>query len=114
MAVTGPGSVHGSPSIRPVQPTTPDSVSGSGSKADSPNSQPLQSPTDEVDISSAGRMMNEAAAGVGEPDSVASDMRAERLARIKAAVDDGTYDVSDERLEAALSRMIDRVAEDMD
>ncbi len=114
MAVTGPGSVHGSPSIRPVQPTTPDSVSKPGSQSESSDGSPLRSPTDEVDISSAGRMMNEAVGDVGQADSVSAEMRAERLARIKAAIDDGTYDDSDERLEAAFSRMIDRVVEDMD
>ena len=39
-----------------------------------------------------------------------SDMRAERLAQIKAAIDDGTYD-TDEKLDAALSRMLDQISD---
>ena len=57
---------------------------------------------DELEISSAGRMLDEMTNN--------SDMRAERLAQIKAAIDDGTYD-TDEKLDAALSRMLDQISD---
>lgn len=111
MAVSGAGSVHGAPSVRPVAPTPP-GQSGNGASEVGSGSKPLQSPRDEVDISSAGRMMNEAASPTSDSGGV-DEMRAARLAQIKAAIDDGTYD-TDERLESALSRMFDRVVDDMD
>jgi flagellar biosynthesis anti-sigma factor FlgM len=56
------------------------------------------SPKDELEISATGKMLDQL--------SQNPDVRQERLARIKAAIDDGTYD-TDAKLEAALSKMID-------
>ena len=67
-----------------------------------PASKPISSPQDELEISSAGRMLDEMTNN--------SDMRAERLAQIKAAIDDGTYD-TDEKLDAALSRLLDQISD---
>lgn len=64
-----------------------------------PDSKPISSPQDELEISSAGRMLDEMTNN--------SDMRAERLAQIKAAIDDGTYE-TDDKLEAALGRLLDQ------
>jgi len=64
-----------------------------------PDSRPISSPQDELEISSAGRMLDEMTNN--------SEMRAERLAQIKAAIDDGTYE-TDEKLEAALGRLLDQ------
>jgi len=41
------------------------------------------------------------------------EMRAERLAQIKEAIDNGTYE-TDEKLDAALSRMFDSFGFDLD
>lgn len=41
------------------------------------------------------------------------DVRAERLAQIKEAIENGTYD-TDEKLEAALSKMFDSLGIDLD
>ncbi|WP_197994998.1 flagellar biosynthesis anti-sigma factor FlgM [Gimesia panareensis] len=65
-----------------------------------PDSKPISSPQDKLEISSAGRMLDEMTNN--------SDMRAERLAQIKAAIDDGTYE-TDEKLEAALGRLLDQI-----
>lgn len=67
-----------------------------------PEAQP-ESPRDEVEISSAGRLMNEL--------SQATELRAERLAQIKAEIDAGTYDTP-EKLESALSRMLNEIRPD--
>jgi flagellar biosynthesis anti-sigma factor FlgM len=60
---------------------------------------------DQVEISSAGMMLDQL--------SQQPDLRAERLNQIKAAIADGTYD-TDEKLEAALSRMFDTLGIDLD
>ena len=60
------------------------------------------SPTDAVEISTAGRMLDNA--------TRTSEFRTERLAQIKAAIDAGTYDTP-EKFEAALSRMLDSLQE---
>lgn len=70
------------------------------------NSQPVQkpaaaggitSPTDELEISSAGKALDNL--------SRTSSLRQERLDQIKAAIADGTYD-TDEKLEAAFERFL--------
>ena len=40
-------------------------------------------------------------------------MRADRIAQIKAAIDEGAYD-TDEKLDVALSRMFDSLGIDLD
>jgi len=54
-------------------------------------------PRDEVEISSAGKMLDNL--------SRASSLREERIAQIKAAIADGTYDTP-EKLELALDRLL--------
>lgn len=56
------------------------------------------SPKDELELSSAGKMLDQL--------SQTPDIRQERLARIKAEIANGTYD-TDAKLEAALSKMFD-------
>ena len=45
--------------------------------------------------------------------SQSPDIRQERLAQIKAAIENGTYD-TDEKLEAALGKMFDTMGIDLD
>ncbi len=96
MDVRGVGSVSGAVPIRPTSgtPTTRElQVTGP------------QSPRDELEISSAGKMLDQL--------SQNPDVRAERIARIKEAIANGAYD-TDEKLEAALSRMFDSLSADLD
>src|SRR5205809_165880 len=60
----------------------------------------VSSPQDEVDISAVGKMMENASRTPG--------VREERLAQIKAAIEAGNYDTP-EKLELALSRMVEQV-----
>lgn len=88
MEVPGMNPVQGS---LPVQPTQP---AGETSSADSAG--PV-APRDDVEISEAGRLMQE----LSEP----SDLRAERLAQIKEAINDGTYE-TEEKLQVAIERLL--------
>lgn len=95
MDVSGIGSASGATPARPVTPTTAQPVS-----------EPVVTvPKDELEISSAGKMMDRL--------SETPEVRAERLAQIKEAIDNGAYD-TDEKLEAALSRMFDSLGIDFD
>ncbi len=96
MDVRGIGSVPGNVPIRPTTnpPATRDPAVGKP-----------QLPRDELQISAAGKMLEQA--------SQNSDVRQERLAQIKAAIENGTYD-TDEKLEAALGRMFDSMGIDAD
>ena len=58
----------------------------------------VAAPQDRIEVSTAARMM--------EKLSQSSDVRQERLAQIKAAIERGDYD-TDEKLEAALSRLFE-------
>ena len=94
MDVSGIGSVSGATPARAVspsasQPAAPPSVAG---------------PRDELEISSAGKMLDRL--------SETPEVRAERLAQIKEAIENGAYD-TDEKLEAALSRMFDSLGIDL-
>jgi len=91
MSVTGPGHVQGSFPVRPAQPTPPPTPSES--------TQPSQQ-TDEVEISSAGRMLDKI--------QQSGEVRTERLAQIKAAIEAGEYETP-EKLEAALNRMMSQI-----
>jgi flagellar biosynthesis anti-sigma factor FlgM len=92
MDVRGVGSVSGAGSVRPsaAVPSTREAAA------------PVrpQRPSDELQISPAGKLLDQL--------SQNSDVRQERLARIREAIANGTYD-TDEKLEAALSRMFDAV-----
>jgi flagellar biosynthesis anti-sigma factor FlgM len=63
------------------------------------------SPNDELEISAAGKMLDQL--------SQTPDIRQERIARIKAAIENGTYD-TDAKLEAALSKMFDSLGIEFD
>ena len=96
MDVSGLGSVQGAGPIRSA--TT-------ASAAKSAPSPVAMSPQDELQLSAAGQSLDR----VGE----SPEMRAERLAQIKAAIDEGAYD-TDEKLDVALSRMFDSLGIDLD
>jgi anti-sigma28 factor (negative regulator of flagellin synthesis) len=97
MDVRSVGSVSGASPIRPT---------GSVATAQQPAavSKP-QFPRDDLQLSSAGKLMDQL--------SQNADVRQERLARIKEAIANGTYD-TDEKLEAALARMFDAIQSDLD
>ena len=57
-------------------------------------------PQDEVEISAAGRTMEDLTSSTG--------LHAERLAQIKASIDDGTYE-NQEKFDIAMSRLMDRI-----
>ncbi|MBM81249.1 MAG: flagellar biosynthesis protein FlgM [Planctomycetaceae bacterium] len=91
MEVNGPGSVQGAFPVKPVQ-QTPETAQPTESQSITPQ--------DEVEISSAGRMM--------ETLNQSSELRAERLAQIKSEIESGTYETPD-KLEAALERLLDEI-----
>ena len=88
MSISGPGPIQGGSPIRPVQPPIPPSQP----KAPSP-----LAPKDELEISPAGRMLEEL--------NQSGLVRAERLAQIKAAIEAGEYETL-EKLEAALRNLL--------
>jgi flagellar biosynthesis anti-sigma factor FlgM len=87
MEVNGPGSVQRSIPIRQQAPAA----------APKTNTPPTAAPRDEVEISSAGRLLDKA--------SQSPEIRAARLAQIKAGIDAGEYETP-EKLEAALEKML--------
>ncbi|MFQ5732951.1 MAG: flagellar biosynthesis anti-sigma factor FlgM [Planctomycetaceae bacterium] len=91
MSISGPGPVQGGLPIRPNPPVTP---------AAKPAATSALAPTDEVQISSAGRLLDEL-----QQDG---NVRAERLAQIRAAIEAGEYETP-EKLEAALSRLFTEI-----
>jgi anti-sigma28 factor (negative regulator of flagellin synthesis) len=92
MEVRAPGQVT---NLTPIQGVR----SASGSAVD--RKTPLEVPQDEVELSSASQV-------TGKPsEATEATLRAERLARIKAEIDAGTYD-TDAKLEAAMLKMFDR------
>ena len=96
MDVRGVGSVSGAAPIR--------SANGQPVPSESQISRP-QFPRDQLELSSAGKMLDQL--------SQNPDVRQERIAQIKQAIADGTYD-TDEKLEAALSRMFDALGAELD
>ena len=99
MDVSGVGPVQGT---GPIRSTTPANAAAS---AKPPEASAATTPKDELELSAAGVAMDR----VGET----PEMRAERLAQIKEAIDDGSYE-TDEKLDAALSRMFDSFGLDLD
>ncbi|MFO1041146.1 MAG: flagellar biosynthesis anti-sigma factor FlgM [Planctomycetaceae bacterium] len=96
MDVSGIGSTQGSGPVRSTN-----SIGATGPAAATPSTQAqssITSPKDELEISVAGQMLDRL--------SETPDVRAERLAQIKEAIENGDYD-TDEKLEAALERMFD-------
>lgn len=94
MEVNGPGPVQSAFPAKQVQPTQP------VEQTSAPRS---TVPQDEVDISSAGKILDEL--------NQSSEVRQERLNQIKAEIEAGTYDTP-EKLEAALDRLLDEIDSD--
>ncbi len=99
MDVSGMGSVSGAMPTRGV--TSVESQPVAGPSETSPT---VSAPRDELEISSAGKMLDRL--------SETPEVRAERLAQIKEAIENGDYD-TDEKLEAALSKMFDSLGVDL-
>ena len=99
MDVSGLGSVQGA---GPIRSATPANAASSGKPAEA---SAATTPKDELELSAAGVAMDRA--------NETPEMRAERLAQIKEAIDNGSYE-SDEKLDAALSRMFDSFGIDLD
>ncbi len=99
MDVSGLGSV---PGAGPVRSAAPANAASSGKPPEAPLA---ATPKDELELSAAGVAMDRA--------HETPEMRAERLAQIKDAIDNGSYE-SDEKLDAALSRMFDSFGIDLD
>lgn len=93
MDVTSAGSVTGPGAIRPVQPSSVAPVNAAPVTG-------LEAPRDEVEISSAARLLEQA--------RIDPRVRAERLAEIQAAIANGTYETP-AKLEAAVERLLDEV-----
>lgn len=91
MDVSGLGSVNGPSPIHQFRPLT--------DPQQSPQTKPM-TPQDEVEISEVGRML--------DPSNSTSEVRAERLAQIKAAIEEGTYETPD-KMEAALGRLLEEI-----
>lgn len=93
MEVSGAAGISGSSPLRPIQLSP---VEGSAS----PVVHGLEAPQDEVQISSAARLLGQ----------IQSDpaVRAERLVEIRAAIASGVYETP-EKLEAALLRLLDEI-----
>ena len=96
MDVRNLGSVSGATPYRPVN--------SAPASRDHAVSRP-QIPRDELVLSNAGKLLDQL--------SQNGDIRQERIAQIKAAIADGTYD-TDEKLEAALMRMFSVVESELD
>jgi flagellar biosynthesis anti-sigma factor FlgM len=94
MDVSGMGSVQGSSPLRSAGPA------GAAAPANTAPSihSPLTPPQDDLQISSAGQILDR----MGETPEV----RAERIAQIKEAIESGEYD-TDEKLDAALARLFE-------
>lgn len=91
MEVQGSGSVQRSTPIGPAKPVR---------SSVKPETSVPASPKDAVEISSAGQMLDKL--------SKSPEVRAERLAQIKAAIDAGQYD-TEEKLEAALMNLLQSI-----
>jgi negative regulator of flagellin synthesis FlgM len=91
MDVQGPGSVQRPSSVQRSLPTGPAKPVGPAS------STPVPTPNDAVEISSTGQLLDKL--------SKSPEVRAERLAQIKADIASGKYD-TDEKLEAAMMNLL--------
>jgi negative regulator of flagellin synthesis FlgM len=94
MEVQGPGSLQRSVPISPVK------TAGQSAGAAKPQAPASSKPSDAVEISSAGQLLDKL--------SKSPEVRAERLAQIKASIASGDYD-SDEKLEAALMNLLQSI-----
>lgn len=96
MDVNGPSSVQGAFPVKAVQPPIEVAKTSEAKPA---------APRDELDISAAGKTLEDL--------SRSPEVRTERLAQIKAAIDAGTYD-TDEKLNAALEKLLGEIGSDND
>lgn len=94
MQVNGPG---------PVSGNTPIGRTESTDAAPKPEAPRAETPRDDVEISEISRMI--------EQTGQTANIRAERLAQIKADIDAGTYDTP-EKMEAALSKLFGEIGLD--
>ena len=95
MQVNGPGSVSGS---RPVSQTSPAQAATEPKAAE-----PTSSPRDEVEISEASRMFDQL--------NQSPEVRAERLAQIKAEIEDSSSEYDKEKLQERLAKLSGGVAQ---
>ncbi len=91
MPISGPGPVQKTFAVKPTEPAA---------QVQKPSEVTPTAQRDEVEISSAGKMLDKL--------SQSGELRAERLGQIKAAIEADEYDTP-EKLEAALSRMIGEI-----
>lgn len=91
MDVSGAGAVGGAAPVRPVHLSPTQGVEGAQSHG-------IEAPQDEVQISSAARALSQMEAG--------SQIHEARLAEIRAAIADGSYESLD-KLDAAVDRLIE-------
>ena len=87
--------VRGLSSARPMSPVSRPEVTSAPTQT-APTG--LASPRDEVEISSVGKLLDDASRTPG--------IREQRLAQIKSAIEAGTYETP-EKLELALNRMLE-------
>jgi len=92
MEVNGPGSLPPSLPIKPASTQQPQKID---------SSQPTKpiATDDQFEVSSAGRLM--------EQINQSAEMKQERIAQIKAAIEADTYETP-EKLEAALGKFLDQ------
>ncbi len=99
MEVRGPGLVSGASPVQGAKPVqVPRAVESKPA---------LEMPRDEIELSSAGQVSGQTT------EATDASLRSERLARIKAEIDAGTYD-SDAKLEAAMMKMFNENGIDLE
>ncbi|MBL9123103.1 MAG: flagellar biosynthesis anti-sigma factor FlgM [Planctomycetaceae bacterium] len=92
MQIHGPSQVHGAQAIHAPHSARP---------AEAPQAPGLAAPRDQLDISAAGQML----------DAIRDlpEIRHERVAQLRAAIADGSYESAD-KLDGALERLLDEIA----
>ncbi len=98
MSIGGAGSVQGGFPLRPLNSVSEPEATPASSTPNEPR--PIE---DKVEISEAGKMFDQL--------NQSNEIQAERLAQIKQAIDNGTYETA-EKLEAALDRLLDDIQGD--
>ncbi|MBM4005511.1 MAG: flagellar biosynthesis anti-sigma factor FlgM [Planctomycetes bacterium] len=92
MRIQGPSFVHNAQPLNGPHRPIPESASGSPASAQ---------PVDELSISAEGAAISQTRGS--------ADIRADRVARIRAEIASGTYE-TDAKLDAAVERLLDEVA----
>ena len=101
MEVNGPGSIQGTSPINPVSPAS--LVRPAAVVSRTSQTAPVAA-HDELEISSLGKILDQL--------NQSPEVRAERLAQIKSAIEAGEYDTDDEKLKAALEKLFDEIERD--